>query len=827
MLRLSSLDLPLSAAALTPFLLSVALLVWLSQPAPPAAATAPQAIELDRRLGEGPLDLLLLGSSIPKRNLDADALGEGLGLAVTDATLHATNAPTWYVMLADRVYANGFSPSVVLVVSPVRSLLELAPDGHRARAVLAALSNGESPVVRAKTSGAAGSALSPALARLSLRATDARTALLDSFRNGTVGLLFRGDPVPGESVLERGQREADAATAEVLGDGGERASGLAGWSKDEQGDKIPIAAPEDSFVADMVDLVQGAGARIIFLQLPVRDPEQLQTPEALALAEGLARYLDTRRVPFVDLSDQPTSRDEFEDLVHMTPAGAERMTDVVIEALLSRGLLEDKPFSPNTVAGAVAKSAREGELPEIAPFSWSREGPCDARAELPAVGGLDEARLASLGLPGLPLEVYLDGAALPRAQRGEEIGESCSGTWRIDGNTLSVSMPADRASGVLTASLAGAFPLVADVAPALARGAVTPHRFRGTVVDQVLVHWLYPGTSARITLPDRAPVYTSALVVGGDPGSVSLELDGARVDLARERSVLRAGPLAGEALVWEAGDAWLVIRELRTADRWYIGDETSFAMPLDLLPVAGANVEVTYASPPPEIEQSPWKPSSGVGLVEVSGGPWLDLATVRAVADREACVPVILQAGAARMHVRARPQSATFERPRRAEVDLTQARLVFSPERRCSWWPTDAAKATLGMTAAEAKRAWVRPKGPPRQYFEMLGTQRWLYPGDSVTLVRSDTDRIHGLARELKIEAYRFGELGTLHLELEVGGEPRGTWTIGADAGEAIDMRLPLEAPVSGQEGEISVRARADGFVVLRKLAIVEPVYGG
>jgi hypothetical protein len=813
-----------TVASLLPVLLSLAALLVLLQPPGPQAATAPQAAELDRRLGEGPLELLLLGNSIPKRNLDADALGHGLGLRVTDATLHATNAATWYVMLEDRVYANGFQPRIVLIVSPVTNLLELAPDGHRARAVLSALSNGYNPVVESRMSG--GDAWTGP-DRLSVRGAELRSALLDGLRNRAVGLLF-APPGP-EPLAVRGEQQADAAVQAVLGEGGQVAAGLSGWSgsTDSEG-PIPMGPPEASFVADIVELVQRHGAQLVFAQLPVRDPEQLKTPEILAASRALARYLDAHQVPFVDLSGEPVRREEFEDLVHMTPAGASRMTGVVVDALLARGILDGAPFTPNQLAGAVAEVSREGEPPPLPLGPWRQEGACRWVAALPGLDGL-VSEAARMGVPGLPLRVELDGQALPWSpQRPVE----CSGQWAYGQGELVVAAEGSAEPQVSWSSEAA---LEVDIDPLRTWGAVTPHDFHGTVVKKVLTHWVLPGTALRFSIPEGAgQLWTSAVLLQGDASRAELRVDGNVLPTLSERQVLRAGPLSPSAasaeVRWSSppgeGSPWLLVRELWTGEasdpQWLVGSARTFSMPLDLLPVAGAQVEVQYAGPPPRIEQGAWYADQGIGWIEVTGGPWLDLNHMRQLADREACVPVYLQAGEGRMHVRARSTSASFERPRRAQLDMAQAALVWNPERRCTWWPIELAKLTLALTPAEEKRARLRAKGPPRQYFEMLGTQRWLYPQDAVTLRRTDTDHLQGLARRLSVQAYRPGEVHPLHLTLVVAGQARESWEISAEQGAELALSLPLSEPLRGDEGPLELRARSEGFVMFRQLALTE-----
>jgi hypothetical protein len=820
-----------AVASIVPVLLSIAALLALLRPPGPGAATAPQAAELDRRLGEAPLELLLLGNSIPKRNLDADALGYGLGLSVTDATLHATNAATWYVMLEDRVYANGYQPRTVLIVSPVTNLLELTPDGHRARAVLSALSNGYNPVVERRMGGGdrwAGLGV-PGLDRLSVKGAILRSSLLDGVRNRAVGLLF-APPGP-EPLAERGALQADAAVQAVLGDGGQVAAGLSGWSGAAGSEgPIPMGPPEASFVADIVELVQRHGGQLVFAQLPIRDPEQLKTPEMLAATRALARYLDAHQVPFVDLSGEPVRREEFEDLVHMTPAGATRMTGVVVDALLARGVLDGAPFTPNEVAGAVAEVSREGQPPALALGPWRQEGPCRWVAALPGLQGLlvDAWRL---GVPGSPLRVEQGGQVLPQSP---EPPAECAGQWWYGQGELVVSAPGSAAPAVSWAPEAA---LEVDIDPLRTWGAVTPHDFHGTVVKKVLTHWVPPGTTLRFSIPDGtpgAPLWTSAVVLQGDGARAELRVDGAVVPTRSERHVLRAGPLPTASrsaeLSWSSppgeGSPWLLVRELwtgQTADpQWLVGSPRTFSMPLDLLPVAGAEIEVHYAGPPPPIEQEPWYTEQGVGWIDVTGGPWLDLNAMRQLADREACVPVYLQAGEGRMHVRARTQGASFERPRRAELDMAQARLVWSPERRCTWWPIELSKLTLGLTPAEEKRARLRAKGPPRQYFEMLGTQRWLYPGDTATLRRTDTDHLQGLARRLAVQAYRPGESRALQLSLLVDGQPRQTWEIPAADGDELELSLALSEPLRGDEGPVEIRAHSEGFVMFRQLALTE-----
>ncbi|HHO54215.1 MAG TPA: hypothetical protein ENK18_25930 [Deltaproteobacteria bacterium] len=808
---------PRAIAVVLPLLLSTSWALWLVRPE--GTIRTARARQLDRRLAQRPPELLLLGNSTARRNIDPRALGEALSLSVFDASEPSTMAPTWYLMLKHRVLGQGHRPRLVVIASLPSNMLTIRPPSDRLYGRAMALSDGPDPVAEGRM---AGGAASVAWARARARSGELRSGVLDGLRDRAVGLVFA--PWGAGRLAERGRAVADAASAAVLGEGGQIAEGLAGWVGPDAEAHAILGPPGASFVADTVDLMEDQDGALVYVQLPIREESQRRIPAVLERTRALVAYLNAREVPFVDLSELAVGPEDFVDPVHMTPAGRQRVTSALVEALQQRGILEGAAFEPSPLPSPPVRIEGEGRP---APLAGALEGQrCRWRLLEPGLGVVSGEVLERLAVPGSPAQVTVDGVALAP---GPPVAEaSCAGTFWVSGEGITIAppRPLDDPSS-LQVSLHDAVPVEVAVDPEGAHGAVTP-RHRG-----VLAYWVHPGTAIQIVLPPGPPVRleTSALVFGA--GAPVLSVDGQEVPLRVDAAVVHgvldsAGGGEGATVRWASpeGGPWLLIRDLVVDDgidlRWVIGSERTSAPSADLLDEARTIVRYAAAAPP--IQQGPITVQrDGTGWIEVSDPGWLSLADLQPILGHRSCLPVQLEAPGGTLEVRARAGAATFRAPPRwrQQGAPASAALAWHPQRRCTWWPAEVEDAEVGLTPAERRRRPRRRKGPPESFFAEQARVRWLLPGDELHLRRRSLIPMHGSARRLTLEGVAPSGPSTLRIEVRSGAEVLLQTQLSAQPGAWLDEGWDLAAPLSPR-APVEVILGGSGLSMITGLRLLE-----
>ncbi|MEQ1568067.1 MAG: hypothetical protein ABMA64_20680 [Myxococcota bacterium] len=781
-----------------PGILSAFCLWFLGRP-PDPLDRSPQAIEMDEGLAETNPELVLLGDSMAGRNLNAERLGRGLGGVPFDATVPGTTAPIWYVVLKDRVYAGGYTPSTVVVASSVEHLLTVAPESAWDRMSLASWSNGIDPAVELRMSGGRSAGGS----WISARAAGLRNQWVDGYRDQLVGALFA--PLGEGTVAERGRELVQRSAGAVFGQGGSSAGSA------ESG--APLAHPGESFVADFVDLAESHQSRIVFVLLPIREGSTTRGTDELR--RELTQWLDDRGAMFVDLTRASRSASDFVDRVHMTPEAAMRTTEALIESIAAGG----------DHAAATARIVRAGE-PAPVPIAGAptRLGPCVVAYPAPALAPIATPALERVSVPGSPLVVRVDGAPLGRAA-SEPLG--CDGEWfvRPDGTVVIATSEVGVGVEHITLSWSDELPQEVDLTLASRAGGVTPVRYVGTLLRRAGVWWALPGTSLEIPIPEgTTAVSTSAVGLGGTEPP-SLWLDDRRVNLSREARVYSVDRLevqGARTLRWTApaDGPWLVLRHVASLvpdgpPDFLVGTELTSAASVPLLPVPGAPVTVSYAGPPPPIVQAPAQQLDRLAAQIDIDSEWVSLSALKELTASESCVPVRLSTANGMIDGRARDGSVSFNLP------APDAVAVWQPGRRCTWYPTEPTREELGLTGLE-RRNRDRRKSPPPAFFEWIASHRWLLPGDRATLSRPSASGLQGIAHGLRVRLFRPGTVREVHLALSVAGMPYGEWTVPVEAGPRFEQVVPLSAAIGVKDGPVVLEARSDGFVILTELSLVE-----
>lgn len=416
-------------------------------------------------------DVVVLGSSYAVTDTDPQALAAALGdPAPTVSVLGVPGSPSavWYAVLRERVYGNGASPRLVVLVASMGTLMQgRVPEGT---ARLLVEQGGELDAPSARKAGLP----SPDDTIATVRAQRARLrdAWVAAFRAVPTSLVFG----VGHDVAEAAADEVFAAQASA--GAGAPARSLPVVEAPDDDPEVSFAAalddPAASFLPEIVALARSRGAEVAVAFPPTQSGKgagQWASPAGEAAA---LRWAHDHGVGWVDLRDRTPPPSHFRDRRHMTPRGAATFSAELGAALRDLGGLA-APLRPPDLAPA-AERVSPGGPPTFPPAAASTDG-CAYSARFPELPPLDDAALFLGGLGAAsPLQVTVAGVALDRAARRSELNEGCTGTWSFTAPRLAVSLPAADAPRPVLA-LTPEFPI---------RRAGLPPTW-----------WLYPGGGGR------------------------------------------------------------------------------------------------------------------------------------------------------------------------------------------------------------------------------------------------------------------------------------------------------------------------------------------
>ncbi len=275
-----------------------------------------QAIEAALRAFEP--EVLVLGNSTAHSNVDVDALAEALDVSpdrMLTVSMPNSVASHWYAVLANRVFANGHQPKVVVVVGSLRSALLSEPYSTASRQSLLVHMEPEEPILDRHVHRGL-----PALEALQWRRAQLRSQLLVGARDLAVTYVF-------------GDSSAEPAMAKVFHHS--RLSGsasVADGAAEVQYTAAEIArallAPEDSLLPAMADLASTNGSTLVVVRPPMapRTPDARRDVTLAGVPDRVSQTLASRGHRFVDLGDHWMPGRMYDNLVHMSEAGAVRFT---------------------------------------------------------------------------------------------------------------------------------------------------------------------------------------------------------------------------------------------------------------------------------------------------------------------------------------------------------------------------------------------------------------------------------------------------------------------------------------------------------------------
>ena len=572
------------------------------------------AIEFDEKLEASKPKLLILGSSVARRDVDTARLAEKLGIkerSMLMLTLPNATGAHFYAVLKNRVYGNGHRPKAVVVVSALGTLLttEVLGDSNMDRLVHHLTL--DEPVVAKKVFERNGQDFETLQMRA--KAGDLRDQFTGLIRDATAGFLFPA----GKGKLRRmvhGEKLAPDSFDSVFANEnmdftlhGENAAQIGIVDEEEYSREVD---PWDSFMVDITELGQENRAKVFFVRTPFppsnpdkdRVPADIDMEARYMLQEIGAGYMDFRSL---DLDDS-----YFEDMVHMNPEGARIMTDALAAELLDQQLFDmdvvpgvDIPDLPDNIR-------RIGNPPKAPDLGKANQKDDGCRRVLPSdmLDAISDDVLAARGFPGTsPLVVRQNEIVFPHSG---ELAEGCTQQVWVAEGAIQIATPE---KGPIKAALTKRAPIPgADGRP---------------------VYWVYPGTALELSFPkgfqeaaNAFEVYAQAAGFGGNGGQATLEVNDQSVPMEDYRGWVHGvihPPSPDEPwtvrIASPADGPWLLVRNVTVGKKpkttHVIGDaESLYGASIRVL---GGRVEHTgihpeFAGPPP-------KPVRG--KVDVKKGP--------------------------------------------------------------------------------------------------------------------------------------------------------------------------------------------------------------
>lgn len=453
-------------------------------------------------LDEHQPQVLILGNSLANTDVLPQVLARRLQLnkhKVQKLSIPNSIGAHWYAILANRVYANGHTPELVVLHSDLQSLLAVTPRSEASYLNLAVHLGEHEPVVdrllgrrlwvldriRENRSRVRSRALVGArnlsvdlLIHRSLTPTPPRAterALARVFHEGRIDMRLHNNVIP---IFDQGQQELIPFDPEAL------------------------PAPADAFVPEIAALVRANGGVAAFVRPPMSPlmPEGLGDRVAEGVQEAITEVAAGSGGVYLDLRALDMEPWHFHNLDHMQPQGARRFTEILADTLIEVGAAR-LPEASRSIDLLAPTRTTDGVLTNVRPALSVRRDPPTIRSRQPARAG--RGRLSVFELPHLqalsdsataeatrtasrcsPVRVLEDGVALPHPNRTCEgarrrgRGRLCHTAERVHFSASDDTHPAHNGR---------------DYALAL-----DPDRWCDGAV------WLYPGDPLRITLgPDE------------------------------------------------------------------------------------------------------------------------------------------------------------------------------------------------------------------------------------------------------------------------------------------------------------------------------------
>lgn len=372
---------------------------------------------MEAELAKHEPEVLIVGNSYANTNIDPKLVAKALDLPprkVRVLSVPNSVGSHWYAMLKNRVYANGHHPPLVIVVSPLQSMLLTEPYSEASYTNLTVQLEPTEPLLDTKIARS-----SELVSLLRQKRGAVRDTLLAGVRDAAVGLIYPS---------ERLRRDNEQALERVFHDSKidmERYRSALPVVETREGGETGAAAvphPTESMLPHLAELATANGSRLLF----VRSPMAPRTPpgELDAVPEGWEQatfeVLDDAGHFLADLSGLPMQDALFHNPGHMSDEGARLFTRALTQVIRDRDVYGGPPAAmswrpgPPTVEGGSEPPAGQAELVALLDGRWLAPGDTltvgfDEGWEAPAVTWDLQVLAEQFGEGALP-RIAVDGA---------------------------------------------------------------------------------------------------------------------------------------------------------------------------------------------------------------------------------------------------------------------------------------------------------------------------------------------------------------------------------------------------------------------------------
>jgi hypothetical protein len=696
---------------------------WFGQP--PEKQLSEDAIATETALQEAPPGVVLLGNSMTRRGVDANQLSKALGVPVSNLAVNGTSARIWYLVLKNRVFANGHKPHAVIVLGAARTLLAAEPLSGIENVHAAGHREPIEPVIDAKVHGDSPMPIEWLWA--TWKRDLLRTNILDGIRRTAVEWFFSAE------VSDAGidaDTWAKAQLDTVFGGEDNLISVTAARvipvvEVGETTQEKTSLTIDETFMPDLVALAQEHGTRLMFVRMPVAPSGPTITyPQLLELSDAPVEHLwkhaltwlSDQDAGYVDLRNMRLDDADFVDFLHANKHGRRKITQQLGEQLKRIDLMGDEPL-PRVVNLSPTPLKRSGSLPKVGQLQLDRakRKDKDCRWEIPTDSALSLAAgpLAKLGIANAsPIEVRMNKRLIPQSVKLHDVTASpCSETAFVGKKTT-----------IFDAAKPG--PIPEDLSVQIAT------EFPATGMDGSPNHWLFPGQSLSTTFPTAWPEAAGDFQVS--VSAVQLQ-EGPALQIAVDQSDFESHVVGGHSVeatltppapaqgwtlrlsVPEEGSPTL-IQSLGIgagfSATWLIGQPNSVA---SHRAVGNKRSTVSFETPPPVIDLGkPTESEDGLVVFKNTEIAFLGDDHTFQVSGLWACSPVELTFDG----------EATGRGHRRCKTLPTLPQGSY-----CHTKSTIRLKPTTDNHPMQMADRWGARLDPDRK----CSTSRWLFPGDVMT----------------------------------------------------------------------------------------------
>ncbi len=255
-----------------------------------------------------PAEVLVLGNSISRLDVDPRTLQTALGATVTVLAPDETTSADWVLLLRERVLRQGWRPRMVIIPTLPGFALDPRPRSGAGRERLLRLLSEDDDPIRSK-----------ALGQLRPRWIERLSAGRGALRNAVlrrVGLTVLGDAARLPAAIGRyvGRTEARAVVA---------------------ADTALNASFDGSLMPELLQLAAEHDLSLVFVNPPVRDVPARERVDPAALEELAARLTAHPHAAWIELSWLQAPEGAWVDDSHLGPGGARWMSTVLGWRMLS------------------------------------------------------------------------------------------------------------------------------------------------------------------------------------------------------------------------------------------------------------------------------------------------------------------------------------------------------------------------------------------------------------------------------------------------------------------------------------------------------------